>query len=64
MLLIQGLKDFKPFFLEILDKSDNKLEIKLDKKFLNGDNKEKPKLFQEFYLLIKYICLIYNVFHF
>lgn len=50
MLLIQELKDFKFYFQEKLVKLNKKLEIKLMVKWLNGEKKEKLKLFLVSYL--------------
>jgi len=64
MSLIQEVKDFWPYSLEILVKSNKKLEIKLIKKLLAGEKKEKLILYQEFCLLMKFICSILSAFHF
>ena len=60
MSLTQDHKDSLHFSQELQDKSLNKSDNRSIKKYQNGENKEKLKLFPEFYLSTKFICLIWN----
>lgn len=64
MLLTQEVKDFLLCFLAPQDKSLNKSENKLIKKYQNGENKERLRLFQVYYLSIRSICWIWSAFRF
>ena len=62
MLLIQGLKVLWLCSQEILEKSKVKSEIRLIRKFLSGEKRERLRLFLVFFLLMRFICWILNVF--
>lgn len=64
MSSIQDLKDFWLFSQVLQEKSLNKSDNKSIRKSQNGENKAKPKSFQEYCSSTKFICSTWNASHF